>query len=203
MENKKRFGVWSLESGVTNPHSALHIPHSKGFTLIEIVITIVIIGILAGVAAMIIMQGVRAYSDEQSRSDVHYQARIAVERMARELRMIRQASEFGTANYPAVPVLGTVITPTATSLSFKDMTDTTVTYSFDNGTQKLNRSVGGPPVLAQGVTAFSFTIYDNADPPNVLPAGSSATGWVIQIDVTSTQGTESLQIRTRVHPMNF
>lgn len=175
----------------------------SGFTLIEIVITIVLIGILSGIAAMIILQGVRAYSDEQNRSDVHYQARLAVERMARDLRMIRQASEFGTDNYPAVPVLGTVINPTATSLSFADMTGTTVTYSFDNGTQTLNRSVGGPPVLAQGVTAFSFTVYDNADPPNVLPAGSSTTGWVIQIDMTDTQGSETLQMRTRVHPRNF
>ena len=50
---------------------------------------IVLVGILGTIAATIIMQGIRAYSDEQSRSDAHYQARFAMERMAREIREIR------------------------------------------------------------------------------------------------------------------
>jgi prepilin-type N-terminal cleavage/methylation domain-containing protein len=70
------------------PHSALRNPQSNGFTLIEIVITIVLVTILAGLAAVIILQGVRAYSDEDSRSDIHYQTRLAVERIAREARQI-------------------------------------------------------------------------------------------------------------------
>src|SRR5574341_583889 len=113
----KKFGVWSSEFGVINPQSAIirqdfdelsrvahdgeqgrtiRNPQSKGFTLVEIVITIVLIGILSGIAAMIILQGVRAYSDEQSRSDVHYQARLALERMAREIRMIRSTADMST-----------------------------------------------------------------------------------------------------------
>ena len=39
---------------------------SRGFTLIEITITIVIVGVFAGISAMIIMQGIRAYSEEKS-----------------------------------------------------------------------------------------------------------------------------------------
>src|SRR6266508_4282581 len=63
-------------------------PQSNGFTLIEIIITIVVTSIIAGLSAVIILQGVRSYSDEDTRSDLHYQTRLAVERMAREIRMV-------------------------------------------------------------------------------------------------------------------
>jgi prepilin-type N-terminal cleavage/methylation domain-containing protein len=200
MKNKKKFGRHSADSGLNNPHSAFYTPQSRGFTLIEIIITIVIVGIISGIAAMIILQGVRAYSDEQSRSDMHYQARFAVERMAREMRMIRQSTEFGAINSPAVPVLGTITNNPSNVFSFVDMTGTTVTYSLTGTT--LNRSAGGVNALAQGVTALSFTCFDNAG--NQLANGSASTSaWTAEIAVTDTQGTETLQMRTRVHPMNF
>ena len=64
LDNKFNFGVRSSEFGVPptlslpleggglgrgccNPHSAFRIPHSKGFTLIEAILIIVIIGILS------------------------------------------------------------------------------------------------------------------------------------------------------------
>ena len=40
----------SLLDRVKNPHSAFRIPHSKGFTLIEVILVMVIIGILAATA---------------------------------------------------------------------------------------------------------------------------------------------------------
>src|SRR3990170_5276914 len=164
----------------------------KGFTLVEIVITIVLIGIISGIAAMIILQGVRAYSDEQSRSDVHYQARLAVERMAREIRTARQQSEIGTA------VLGTITGNPTNSFIFTDITGTTITYSLTGTT--LNRTVGGSPSpLAQSVTALEFQHYTSAIALTTTPA----CVWVVEINVTDTQGANSLQIRTRVHPRNF
>src|SRR5512147_1380822 len=72
-----------------NPQSAVRGCHSNGFTLVEVVITIVVVAIIASFASSIILQGVKAYSAEQSRSDAHYQARLAVERMAREVRLVR------------------------------------------------------------------------------------------------------------------
>jgi prepilin-type N-terminal cleavage/methylation domain-containing protein len=163
-----------------------------GFTLVEIIITIVIVGILAGIAAMIILQGARAYSDEQSRSDVHYQARLAVERMAREIRTIRQPTALGTT------IIGTITGNPTNSLIFIDINGTAITYAL-TGTV-LNRTVGGvPSALAQGVTTLQFQHYTSAGVLTTAPASV----WFIEINVIDTQGTETLQIRTRVHPMNF
>lgn len=160
-------------------------PHSNGFTLIEIVITIVLVSILAGIAAMIILQGVRAYSDERSRGDVHYQARIAMGRMAREIRVIRSAAD--------------ITSYTPTNLRFTDVNGATVGFEWINPT--LNRWNGvSNDVLANGINPFSFSYFmSDGVTPAVLPADL----WFVEITMTSQQGTESLPMRTRVHPRNF
>ena len=164
-------------------------PNSNGFTLIELVMVIVLIGILSGFAAMIILQGIRSYSDEQSRVDVHYQARLAVERIAREARTIRSCADItGPAN------------PSAT-LSFTDINGTLVTFSVNVVTGVLSR---GADTLATGVTSatpFRFLKKNGTD--QTTSCVSPDDIWFIEIDMSSTQGTESLQIRTRVHPRNF
>jgi prepilin-type N-terminal cleavage/methylation domain-containing protein len=175
-------------SNSKTPNSELPTPNSKGFTLVEIVITIVLIGILSGIAAMIILQGVRAYSDEQTRSDVHYQARLAVERMAREIRMTRSTTD--------------ITTFTASDLRFTKVDGSISGFNWSNPT--LNRWNGaGNDVLASGVTAFSFSYYRNDGVTlAALPADLSLL-WFIDISMTDTQGSETLQMRTRVHPRNF
>lgn len=154
-----------------------------GFTLVEIVITIVIIGILSGIAALIILQGVSAYSSEQSRSDVHYQARLAVERIAREARMIRSCADIaGPAN------------PSAT-LSFVDINGNAVSFSYAGG--NLSR---GANLLSSGITsAQPFTFLDvNGNQTTACPGI-----WFVAVDVIGQNGSESAEMRTRVHPRNF
>jgi prepilin-type N-terminal cleavage/methylation domain-containing protein len=169
-------------------HSALRNPKSNGFTLIEIVITIVLVSILAGLAAIIILQGVKAFSSEQTSSDVHYQARIAMERMAREIRMIRSTAD--------------ITASTAINLQFTDVNGANLGFQWINPI--LNRWNGvGNDVLASGVAAFSFSYFRNDGiTPAVLPADLGLL-WFIDIAMTSQQGSESLQMQTRVHPRNF
>ena len=173
------------ERELTTPHPAIRTPHSKGFTLIEIIVTIVIVSILAGIAGIIITQGVRAYSDEQARSDVHQQARLGMERMAREIRVIRSRAD--------------ITTMANTDLRFTDISGTTVGFNW--GSPNLNRWNGiGNDVLASNITAFTFAYYQQ---DGVTAAGAAATLWLVEITMTATQGTETLQLRSRVHPRNF
>ena len=55
-----------------------------------------IVGIISSIAALIILEGMKASSKEQNLSDAHYQARLAMERMAREIRMINSQGNVGT-----------------------------------------------------------------------------------------------------------
>jgi len=157
---------------------------AAGFTLIEIVIVIVIVGIIAGIAALIIVHGVRAYSDQQVRSDVHYQARVAMERMTREIRHIRSRAD--------IAVMGD------TDLRFTDMNGAPVGFSWLNPT--LSRWNGaGSDVLASGIATFDFNYYRQ----DGVAAATAAEIWTVEITLTAQQGAESIQMRTRAHPRNF
>lgn len=57
-----------------------------GFTLIEMVMTIVLLGILAGIMAPIIKNSVDAYTDTQSRTHLLDKVRLSLGRLSRELR---------------------------------------------------------------------------------------------------------------------
>ena len=156
----------------------------QGFTLVEIVITIVLLGIVSGLAAMIIMQGVMSYGDEQARSNVHYQARLAMVRMGREIRQIRSRAD--------------ITTMLNVDLRFTDVNGSNIGFTWVN--PNLSRWNGvGNDVLASGIAAFTFSYYQQdgvtvATPTNV---------WVVEIAMTAQQGGESLQMRSRVHPRNF
>lgn len=59
---------------------------NTGFTLIEIILVIVLLGIVSGILAPVITQNIRAYSDSKSRNELMARGRIALGRLDRELR---------------------------------------------------------------------------------------------------------------------
>jgi prepilin-type N-terminal cleavage/methylation domain-containing protein len=161
---------------------------STGFTLVEVVVTIVIVAIIAGIAAATILQGVRAFSTEQSRSDAHYQAKLAVERMAREIRLLRSQT---AADIP---------TMTATDIGFTDIQGSQVRFQLSGSTVRRSGDNGATwQTLASGITSLVFGYYQN----DGVTVATAATLWYVVIDATSTEGAESLHIRTTVHPRNF
>ena len=181
-----------------NDNFELRTTNLKGFTLIEIVITIVLVSILSGIATLIILQGVKAYSSEDQRSDVHYQSRLAMERMAREIRLIRSRT---AAPFDDIPTM------IGTTLDFYDINNTHVAFRLNAGNierqenggawQPLTRLTAPDNISGPGGNIFSY--LDNA---YVGPA-AQANLWFVQIEFTSTRGSESLYMRTRVHPRNF
>ena len=58
----------------------------SGFTLIEMILVIVLLGILSGILVPVITQNIRAYSDSKARNEMMARGRIALGRLERELR---------------------------------------------------------------------------------------------------------------------
>ena len=160
--------------------------NGAGFTLIEVVITIVVTAIIAGIAAMILVLGMRSYSDEYNRGNVRYQARYAVERMTREIRLIRSCADIvAPANPSAV-------------LSFTDISGNALTFSVAGGNLTRNGDL-----LAAGVTTPQpFRFLDQAGNPTASCVAPNDIQYV-EINLTAVQGSETFSLRTRVYPRNF
>lgn len=113
----------------------------RGFTLIEMTMVIVILGVLAAAAAPLLTNSFRAYETNQTNLVTLSKLRYATERIARELREVR----FNGTNYQ----IGTM---TATVLSFtkNDAASTVVTIT------------GAPPLvtLQYSTPAMTATLSD-------------------------------------------
>ncbi len=155
--------------------------NQKGFTLIEMIMVIVLISIISSVAAMIILQGAKSYQKEVSYSDIHNQGRLAIERMAREIRLIRSATDLTTMG--------------ANNIVFNDINGTNIQFNFAGST--ISRSGN---TLANNVQSLAFSYYQS---DGVTVAGAAAQVWFIQIDLTTVNAGETLSMRVRVHPRNF
>ena len=118
----------------------------KGFTLVEIVLTIVLIAILFTSAGLILEQGLDSYSHISERSANLQAARYALERMSRELELV---GDENNTNIRSIQ---------SDSVSFVDSDSITTDFNFAN--QALYR---GSDLLLSNVTSATFTGFrDNA-----------------------------------------
>ena len=81
----KYFFTGSNPPSLVTRHSSLI--NVKGFTLIEMVVAIVLLGIVGSIASVFIGNSMEAYSGLTRRDGLQSTARMAVERISRELRM--------------------------------------------------------------------------------------------------------------------
>lgn len=166
-----------------------------GFTLIEIVITLVLVAIIAGVTGMLILQGSQAFVSGERRSDATNQARVALERMLREIRTIREAGAIMPLGNPA------------SLIGFTDLNGSIICFAHNAATSVLERTEGAcPPAglfvpvpLANDATAFQVQYFDKAG----ALAATPAQVWQIQFDLTVTKNSEPQTVRARVYPRNF
>jgi type II secretory pathway pseudopilin PulG len=155
----------------------------RGSTLVELIITIIVVGIIAGIISVLMLQGVRAFTAQDTKASITTQGRFAVERMARDIRTIRSRTAAD------IPIL------TAATLSFVDTAGNAIVYTSGGGTVTRN----GTALASPNATALSFSYFQQ----NGAVAASAAQVWVIQIDLTFAGTDESQDFRVRVHPRNF
>jgi prepilin-type N-terminal cleavage/methylation domain-containing protein len=171
--------------------TALRNRKSEGFTLIEVIASLLLMGILAAVLATGSLSIVRGLLLERDASAAEYYAQLAMLRMVKELTLLRSVSSSSSSP------------PSITFVTRHGSSDATVSIAYDSGTQSItlnNMTLGtGAITLATEITGFSLAYYNNyASTTPALTWTSSSR--IIQISITV--GTINRTFVNRVTPRN-
>jgi prepilin-type N-terminal cleavage/methylation domain-containing protein len=99
--------------------AGLPIPRQPGFSLVELIVVIVVLGIVAGMGAIVVRDGMLGYLRGREITSADWQGRLAFERITRELR------DVAAPNYSNIAVTSC---GTAT-FTFSDTSSTLISYS--------------------------------------------------------------------------
>lgn len=121
-----------------------------GFTLVELLMVMVLIGIIAASTAMLVLQGTRAYGDLITRKEALHNPRLVLERVSRE---VRQASAVGLSACQ----LNITTTDRGVINVFRDAATNTVRIGG------AGQPAGGS-ILADGISALCFNIETGSTP---------------------------------------
>lgn len=165
----------------------------KGFTLIELVMTMVLIGIIAFVVANSMSTGFKAYFTTDFRNEALNQARIAMERMTREIRNVRSRTD--------------VPTGTNNQFCFTDINGTRISFRYD-GSANILRGEGGAGcpgatenTLSTNINSFSFSYIR---PDGTVDAAFSAVNTKrIRLTLTATISGENVTLQSEVWPRSL
>ncbi len=171
---------------------------SEGFTLIEVIMVIVLVGIISFTVAIIMLQGISSFAELDTRVDLRARGTLAMERVSRELRLIRCT----TAGNTCTPLSTDITTWTSSEIRFVNLNYGGVGFRLAASDLLLRQGSGaGDPedTLGAGLSAFSLE-YLKKDGTTAAAVGDI---WIINADMTFTRGEESFNLRASVHPRSF
>lgn len=171
---------------------------TRGVTLIELIFSIVLIGIIGVIAAQVFLFSTRSVLTGNQVREATQVNRIAMDRMVREIRNVRGPRCVAAAD--------------PNTFTFVDGDNTTISFGIVAGSLVRNGDV-----LVNNATGPVFSYFNNtgaditAGPPLVCGPPNTCSNtlcaatniWTVQIDLTTVSGTESMRLRSRVHPRNF
>jgi hypothetical protein len=157
----------------------------------------VLMGIVALVVANALSTGIQGNLVTDYRKEGLDQARVAMERMRREIRNTRSSSAADLS------------VATATTFTFVDTEGTSISFALNTGNGNIERTSGSTNALATGISSigdatFPTGIFSYVQTDGTItqtPTLSSIKR--IKIGFKATAGTENVQLQTEVWPRNL
>ena len=162
----------------------MRIQAQEGFTLLEMVMVILILGIIIAMSSALLSQGLSGFSEGEDIINANWQGQIAMERMTRDILAIRS------------PV--SITTITAGNFAFTDIDNNTISYSL-SGTNLTLTQNGSSVTLAQGVQSLTFSYFDE----NGLSTATASLVHMIRVSLNITQNGAAYTLTTAIYPRNL
>ncbi len=174
----------------------------RGFTLVELVVSIVAGTIISGLAAMLIMNASRQRGQAAARGELVDQGAAAMEVILRYAREISQGDDCPGNNPPCLNKKAQISTADASDLQF----DAYGIRQSGNELQITSNSGGAWHRLAANVSTLTFTYHDRDNltlAPLPLSAANREKVRRVTIQLSLAAGTESAYLRTSIYLRNF
>jgi prepilin-type N-terminal cleavage/methylation domain-containing protein len=149
-----------------------------GFTLIEIIVTLILLGIMGAIAGMLIAKGAQGYITANATNELSQKAQLALDRMILEFEDISAISAVSntsicyTLTYYDVPTASTIDIPRCIGLVGSQI-------EIVNGTTLPTAATGS--VLIDNVNAFQLNFYSIND---AFTGGTWNGTWTLAADPT-------------------
>ena len=175
--------------------NVFNIKNQKGFSLIEMMVVVVILGLIVLGLVTFFTGGARSWIAGQSQLEAQRNARQAIDQMVREIREgknITSGSEISiTVSVPHFDVDGNID-------SYNDVNY----YWFGNTWDPINRIVSsGTNALINNVLSLTFTYFDSSGNP-VTPESASKVHILLEVDVDKDNNPD-ITLNTDVNLRNY
>jgi len=152
--------------------------NSKGMTLIELIVVIVLLGVIGLFSFQFIGSGVETYIIASNQSSLLAEAKLAMERMARE---IRDAEEIGDVSSNSINFI-------KKHTALDDATD--ITFQVSEGILYRNSESLSEPLAGNVLNSEDFKVTNNSNE--------------IKLELTlSLESGENITLHTKVYPKNL
>lgn len=152
----------------------------KGFTLIELIIVIVLLSILATIGSYVLLAGFKAYYSNQNIMAAETQARMAYERMTRDIHSVASSASITTA--------------TSSQFTFNNIGGTSITYQLTG-----NQLMRNTQVLSDNVSSLSFSYLDK----NAATTAVLANIRYVTVNLVVSLGVAQYTLRTTIFTINY
>ncbi len=163
----------------------------RGFTFVESMATIVVLGVLGSTASFLILDSVDDYTDAALSAQLHAEMSVALDRAMREIRKI----ELDTT---ATDVAPDITVMTAASLQWEDGSGNAYQLVKVGSELQLAMAGGALATLLTDVTALTIFIFDEDNADLITCAGATCDDVRrVSVDVTTQRNgvTEALRFK--------